>query len=248
MKIVFATHNKGKLREVREILGEGFEIVSPDDLGHSEDIEETGNTLAANSLLKAKYIVDTLGVDCFADDSALEVEILAGRPGVHTARYAPGEGHDSQANMDKLLVDMACREMEASMAREFGLTTVHATRRARFRTVATLILDGHIHTFEGILNGKISLVKKGDGGFGYDPVFIPERIPQWACPALPEGSSFTLESDGEGLVANWSQLTLAQLGEEAKNAISHRGKATRALAKFLLEEAAKDSTETTPKD
>ena len=134
MKLVFATGNSGKLREASEILGGGFELVTPSQAGIKGDIPETGTTLRANSLQKAQYIYDhTGGEDCFADDTGLEVEILADAPGVYTARYA-GEPRSYDANMDKLLREMALMEQEASMAREFGINTVHATRKARFRT------------------------------------------------------------------------------------------------------------------
>jgi len=234
MKLVFATGNSGKLREASEILGEGFELVTPASMGLTEEIPETGSTIGANSLQKAKYIYDKLGCDCFADDTGLEVEILGGTPGVNTARYA-GPAHDPQANMDKLLFEMNLHLCEASMAREFGVDTVHATRRARFHTVATLYLDGKAHFFEGTLEGKISVRKTGDGGFGYDPVFIPDLVPQGEF-SLPEGSSFTLTPDENGLVKNIFRLTLAEISEEGKNAISHRGKAMRLMADFLKNE------------
>jgi len=230
MKITFATGNSGKLREAKEILGGGFELVTPAQLGLTEDIEETGTTFKANSLLKARYIVDHFGGNCFADDSGLEVEILAGRPGIYSARYA-GLEHDFAANMDKLLADMACREIEASRAREYGINTVHATRRANFSTVVTLILEGKEYFFEGRLDGRIGLVRKGNGGFGYDPLFIPDMIPAEALPPMPE--RFRPEPDAEGLVPNVMCLTTAELGEDVKNAISHRGKAMRAMADFL---------------
>lgn len=232
MKIVFATGNEGKLREARGILGEGFEVVSPSELGHPEDIEETGKTLKANSLLKAKYIVDNLRLDCFADDSGLEVDVLGQAPGIMSARYA-GVAHDSEANMTKLLSEMDRRLFEASVAREFGIDTPYATRRARFRTVVTLILGGEIHFFEGSLEGKIGLVRKGDGGFGYDPIFIPDRVPLEVAEPFVKGTSFTLVPDGEGLVPNVARLTNAQLGNDVKNIISHRGKAMRQLVDFL---------------
>ena len=120
MKIVFATGNKGKLREASEILGEGFELLTPADFGIVEDIPETGNTLLANSLQKAQYLYDRCGCDCFADDTGLEVDALGGAPGVYTARYA-GEGKDFNANMDKVLYELKVLECEASMAAGFGL-------------------------------------------------------------------------------------------------------------------------------
>ena len=204
MKIVFATGNPGKLREAGEILGEGFELVTPAEAGITEDIPETGETLRANSLQKAQYIYEKTGLDCFADDTGLEVEILSGAPGVHTARYG-GSQKNPADNIARLLREMACREREASVAREYGFNTPHATRRARFRTSVTLIIGGEKHFFDGIMEGKIARVKAGKGGFGYDPVFIPDGY----------------------------DVTAAEITEEQKNAISHRGKALRAMADYL---------------
>lgn len=205
-KIVFATGNSGKLRESSEILGGAFELVTPVQAGISEDIPESGNTLRANSLQKAQYIFDhTDGANCFADDTGLEVEILGGAPGVYSARYA-GPEKDSTANMNKLLEQMELHEKEASFAREYGIDTVHATRRARFKTVVTLIFNGEKHFFEGVMEGRIARTMSGDGGFGYDPVFIPDEYPD---------------------------KTVAELDDDTKNAISHRGKAMRAMAEFL---------------
>ncbi len=206
MLIIFATGNSGKLREASEILGEGFELVTPADKGINEDIPETGTTLRANSLQKAQYIFDhTDGADCFADDTGLEVDILNGAPGVYSARYA-GPSKDFNANTDKLLKEMSQREFEASVAREYGIETPKATRRARFKTVITLILNGEKHFFEGSMEGKISYVKAGNGGFGYDPVFIADDYPD---------------------------KTVAELTDDQKNAISHRGKALRSMASWL---------------
>ena len=204
MKIVFATGNPGKVREAAEILGEGFELVTPAEVGITEEIPETGHTLRANSQQKADYIYNKTGLDCFADDSGLEVDILGGAPGVETARYA-GEQRDSKANMAKLLAEMARREKEASMARTNGIDTPKATRKARFRTSVTLIVNGQHHFFDGVMEGRIALAPSGDGGFGYDPIFIPDGYEE----------------------------TNAVLGEEVKNAISHRGKARRAMADYL---------------
>ena len=204
MKIVFATGNPGKLREAAEILGEGFELVTPAEVGITEEIPETGHTLRANSQQKADYIYNKTGMDCFADDSGLEVDILGGEPGVETARYA-GEQRDSKANMAKLLTEMARREKEASMARTNGIDTPKATRKARFRTCVTLIVNGQHHFFDGVMEGRIALAPAGDGGFGYDPIFIPDGYDQ----------------------------TNAQLGEEVKNTISHRSKALHAMTEFL---------------
>lgn len=206
MKIVFATGNSGKLREASEILGEGFELVTPAQLGITEDIPETGNTLTANSRMKAEYIWKKRGCACFADDTGLEVDALAGAPGVYTARYA-GEEKNFDKNMDKLLHELAVAQNEAGVAGSLGLSVKPVTRRARFRCVVTLILDGEKHYFEGTLEGKIALSKSGNGGFGYDPVFIADEYPE---------------------------QTLADITEEQKNAISHRGKALRKMAQYLF--------------
>ena len=190
MKIVFATANAGKLREAAEVLGPDFEIVSLAQAGITEDIPETGNTLQENSLQKARYLFERTGLACFADDTGLEVDALGGAPGIYSARYA-GPGHDHQANMDKLLKELGATE----------------ERRARFRTVVTLILaDGQSHFFEGTCEGSIASAKRGSGGFGYDPVFLPDAYPG---------------------------RTLAEVSEDEKNAVSHRGQAIRAMAGWL---------------
>ena len=191
MKIVFATGNLGKLREASEILGEGFELVSLADVGITEDIPETGETLRENSLQKAQYVLKHCGCDCFADDTGLEVDALGGAPGVYTARYA-GDDKDFNKNMDKVLQELQGLEGEA--------------RRARFKSVITLMLDGEPHFFEGTLEGIIADEKSGNGGFGYDPIFIADEFP------------------GQ---------TLADISEDQKNDISHRGKALRAMAQWL---------------
>ena len=205
MKLVFATGNAGKLREASEILGEGFELVSLAQVGVDEDIPETGKTLRANSLQKAQYLYDRIGCDCFADDTGLEVDALGGAPGVYTARYA-GEGKDFNANMDKVLYELSVCEKEAKMAEAMGLKVKPVSRRARFKSVITLIVNGEIKMFEGALEGEISREKSGNGGFGYDPIFIADEYPG---------------------------MTLADITEEEKNAISHRGKALRAMAQWL---------------
>jgi XTP/dITP diphosphohydrolase len=205
MKIVFATGNMGKLREASEILGEGFELVTPADFGITEDIPETGNTLMANSLQKAQYLYEKCSCDCFADDTGLEVDALGGAPGVYTARYA-GEGKDFNANMDKVLYELKVRETERNIAAGMGLSMKEFTRRARFKSVITLMIDGKPHFFEGTLEGVIAYEKSGNGGFGYDPIFIADEYP------------------GQ---------TLADITEEQKNEISHRGKALRAMAAWL---------------
>lgn len=240
MTLVFATGNRAKLREAREILGAGVRIASPADLGLTDDIPETGDTLAANSRQKADYVRVHLGVDCFADDTGLEVDLLGGAPGVRSARYA-GEGHDFQANMDKLLRELARREAEAPEA------AARLGRRARFRTVVTLLLGGDVHIFEGAVEGRIGYEKKGAGGFGYDPLFIPDEIPtRCTAPENRPGGSLD-KASGAGmaasheesirLVPNHRALTMAELTEEEKNAISHRGRALRAMAAFLRERA-----------
>ena len=205
MKIVFATGNKGKLREAAEILGEGFELTSLPDVGIYDDVPETGNTLRANSLQKARYVYDNCGCDCFADDTGLEVDALGGAPGVYTARYA-GEDKDFNKNMDKVLYELSRLEGESKMAASMGLKMKPFSRRARFKSVVTLMLDGKPHFFEGTLEGVIAYEKSGNGGFGYDPIFIADEFPG---------------------------MTLADISEEEKNDISHRGKALRAMAKWL---------------
>ena len=207
MKIVFATGNSGKLREASEILGEGFELVTPQQVGIEEDIPETGNTLRANSLQKAQYLFDRCGCDCFADDTGLEVDALGGAPGVYTARYA-GEGKDFNANMDKVLYELQVLEGEAHMAADLGLSVKPFSRRARFKSVITLIINGQKHFFEGALEGTIARVNSGNGGFVYVPIFIADEYPG---------------------------KTLADISEEQKNEISHRGKALRAMAQWLRE-------------
>ena len=158
MKIVFATNNKHKLEEIKDILGKDFDIVSLAEIGCHEDIPETGLTLEENARQKSTYIVEHYNHDCFADDTGLEVDALNGEPGVHSARYAEGTDHDSEANMRKLLSKM-------SNVKE---------RTARFRTVISLIINGVEHQFEGRVEGRIATEKHGKEGFGYDPIFIPE--------------------------------------------------------------------------
>ena len=192
MKIVFATGNKGKLREAAEILGEGFELSSLQDVGIYEDVPETGNTLTANSLQKAQYVLEKCGCDCFA---------------VYTARYA-GDDKDFNKNMDKVLYELARLENESKMAASLGLKMKPFSRRARFKSVITLMINGKPYFFEGALEGVIAYEKSGNGGFGYDPIFIADEFPG---------------------------MTLADISEEEKNDISHRGKALRAMAKWLAD-------------
>ena len=157
-KLVFATNNPHKLEEIRAILGSKLEILSLADIGCDADIPETAETLEGNALIKAHYVYDNYKLDCFADDTGLEVDALHGLPGVHTARYAYPDRHDPEANMIKLLE--ALRE--------------NNDRNARFRTVIALIEKGKEHLFECVVEGVIAREKSGTQGFGYDPVFIPE--------------------------------------------------------------------------
>ena len=160
-KFVFATNNAHKLEEVTAILGDKIELLSMKDIHCSADIPETADTLEGNALLKARYIFENYHLDCFADDTGLEVEALNGAPGVNSARYA-GAAHNSEANMQKLLQDMEGME----------------NRKARFRTVFALIVIVKEHLFEGIVKGEITKHRHGTSGFGYDPIFIPEGYTQ----------------------------------------------------------------------
>ena len=188
MELVFATNNAHKLEEVRQILGERFTIHSLKEIGCHEDIPETGDTFQDNALQKARYVKEHYGYDCFADDTGLEVKALGGAPGVHSARYA-GD-HDSEANMTKLL-----QELEKK-----------PDRSAQFRTVVALILNGQEVLFEGIVTGQIATERHyGDGGFGYDPIFVPDGYTE----------------------------TFSQMSSQGKNLISHRGRAVRKLADYL---------------
>jgi XTP/dITP diphosphohydrolase len=196
MKIVFATNNEHKLSEVRGILGDKVEVLSLSDIGCHDDIPETGETLEENALQKAQYIYDYYHVNCFADDTGLEVEALGGAPGVHTARYASEEGHDSEANTRKLLRELKDKD----------------NRHARFRTAIALVEEvgkeekvQRINLFEGIVEGEITTEKRGEKGFGYDPVFKPNGY------------------DG----------TFAELGVDVKNQISHRALAVQKLVKYI---------------
>ena len=189
MKLYFATNNLHKVAEVQKILIGDFEILSLKDLGNTIEIPETGDTLEENSRLKARYLYDTYGLDCFADDTGLEVEALGGAPGVHSARYAGTPG-DDRKNVDMLLENLKNA----------------ADRNARFRTVITLITDGREKQFEGVVNGKIINERRGNSGFGYDPVFVP----------------------------NGYVTTFAEMTAEEKNRISHRGISIRKFADFLL--------------
>lgn len=188
-QIVFATNNKHKLEEVRAIVGKNFEILSLSDIGCHEDIPETGNTFEDNALMKARYIKEKYGYDCFADDSGLEVTALNNAPGVFSARYA-GEPSDSLRNIEKLMSNME------------GKTE----RSARFRTSIALLYNGEEHLFKGVIEGKIIDTLRGDKGFGYDPVFVPDGY----------------------------DITFAEMSSEEKNSISHRALATKELVDFLI--------------
>lgn len=186
--IVFATNNAHKLGELRGIAGEEWNVVSLAEIGCHDDIPETAETLEGNALIKARWVKERYGYDCFADDTGLMVDALDGAPGVYSARYA-GPGHDSVANMKLLLERMAGKD----------------NRNAHFSTVIALVMDGEEHIFEGRVDGTIAREPSGCGGFGYDPVFVPEN----------------------------SGRTFSEMSAEEKNAISHRGRATRKLMEFL---------------
>ncbi len=185
---MFASHNSNKTAEIRAILGSDFVLDDLNDIGCHEEIPEPHETLEENAMAKARHVFIHYEKNCFADDTGLEVEALNGRPGVQSARYA-GPDKDSRANMDKLLQELS------------GKTN----RRARFRTVIALILDGEEHLFEGIVNGTITDKPMGEQGFGYDPIFIPEGYDK----------------------------TFGELDSATKNRISHRFAAIEKLADFL---------------
>ena len=188
MKLVFATNNAHKLREVSQVVGEEFTLVSLRECGIVEDIPEEQPTLQGNALQKARYIYARTGLDCFADDTGLEVDALGGEPGVRSARYAT-DGHDDEANKRLLL-----ERMEGVEA-----------RGAQFRTAIALIIGGKEYLFEGIVRGSITESERGEGGFGYDPLFVAEGYEE----------------------------SFAEMTADEKNAISHRGRAVRKLAEFL---------------
>ncbi|MDR0422140.1 MAG: non-canonical purine NTP diphosphatase [Proteiniphilum sp.] len=187
-EIVFATNNRHKLDEIGKITAGRLRILSLADIGCHEEISETGSTLEENALIKARFVREKYGCHCFADDTGLEVEALDGAPGVYSSRYA-GAGCNSADNTDKLLKALQKTE----------------NRTARFRTVIALLVNGEEHLFDGVIRGKIISEKRGTGGFGYDPVFIPDGHAQ----------------------------TFAELGDETKNSISHRALAIHKLVKYL---------------
>lgn len=185
---IFATNNKHKIEEVSHILHDRYHIVSLKEIGFTDDIPETAPTIEGNASLKAWHIYKLYKQDCFADDTGLEVEALNGEPGVYSARYA-GETHDFSRNVDKLLVNLD------------GITN----RKARFRTVVSLIMNGKELQFEGIINGSIISERKGVNGFGYDPVFVPDGY----------------------------DITMAEMPPDLKNKISHRALAMQKMADYL---------------
>ncbi len=187
-QIIFATNNAHKLSEVQAVLGDRFRLVTLAECGITEEIPEDAPTLEGNALQKARYVHERTGADCFADDTGLEVDALDGAPGVHSARYAT-DGHDFAANNRLLLRNLAGA----------------ADRSAHFRTVIALILDGREYLFEGRVDGRIAESEAGCGGFGYDPLFVPECFDK----------------------------TFAEMDADEKNAISHRGRAVRRLVEFL---------------
>lgn len=190
MKLVFATHNEHKLNEVQRMLPKEITLLTLDEIGCFEDIPETSNTIEGNAIQKALYIKEKYGYDTFADDTGLEVVALDNAPGVYSARYA-GEAKDNEANIDLLLANMKDKQ----------------ERQAQFKTIFALCLGEDLHTFEGIVRGEITHERKGEGGFGYDAVFLPEGYTD----------------------------TFAQMSADQKNSISHRGRALQKLSAFLRE-------------
>jgi len=187
-KLIFATNNLHKLKEIQDLLKGKFEIISLESVGINEEMTETADTLEGNALQKARFVFERTRLDCFADDTGLEVKALDGAPGVYSARYA-GENPSFEDNMNKLLDSMAGIE----------------NRKARFRTVIALIIGGNEYLFEGKVDGHILEQKKGDLGFGYDPIFLPEGF----------------------------EKSFAEMDPDQKNLISHRGRSVQKLANFL---------------
>ncbi|BDS11729.1 non-canonical purine NTP diphosphatase [Aureispira anguillae] len=189
-KLVFATGNQNKVREIQQIMGAQYDFLSLDDIGCTEDIPETQPTIEGNALQKARYVYQKYGMNCFSEDTGLQVSALNGAPGVYTARYG-GPAKNPDDNINKLLKELTGKE----------------DRTAQFKTVIALIIDGKEYTFEGIVEGNILKERRGEGGFGYDPVFLP------------------IESD-----QSFAEMTAAE-----KDKISHRGRATTKLRDFLLQ-------------
>lgn len=188
MQLVFASNNKNKIKEIQLLVPSNITILSLEDIGCDVDIPETANTIEGNAILKANYVTKNYGYPCFADDSGLEVDVLNGAPGVYSARYA-GEERDDNKNIDKLLFELSEK----------------ANRKANFKTVIALNLNGEQHLFKGIIDGEIIHERKGTNGFGYDPIFI----------------------------ADGYEITFAEMSIEEKSTISHRGKAVKQLISFL---------------
>lgn len=188
MQLVFASNNKNKIKEIQLLVPSNITILSLEDIGCDVDIPETANTIEGNAILKANYVTKNYGYPCFADDSGLEVDVLNGAPGVYSARYA-GEEKDDNKNIDKLLFELSEK----------------ANRKANFKTVIALNLNGEQHLFKGIIDGEIIHERKGTNGFGYDPIFI----------------------------ADGYEITFAEMSIEEKSTISHRGKAVKQLISFL---------------
>jgi len=188
MKLVFATNNQHKLQEIKQILGDSIELLSLNDINCDEEIPENQETIEGNAAEKSFYIFNKYGLNCFADDTGLEIEALNGEPGVYSARYA-GEEKSAEKNMDLVLQKLS--EIK--------------NRKARFKTVISLVIDGHEIQFEGIVNGQILEEKRGKTGFGYDPIFQPEE----------------------------SDLSFAEMTMEEKGKISHRGRAVQKLVEYL---------------
>lgn len=188
MKLVFASNNKNKIAEIQQLIGDKFEIVSLQDIGCTEDIPETADTIEGNAILKAQYVYDKYGLSCFADDTGLEIDALEGEPGVYSARYA-GEQKNADDNMALVL-----QKLESQ-----------TNRSAQFKTVIALNFGSEHFLFEGIVKGTITPVKRGNAGFGYDPIFQPEGF----------------------------DVTFAEMSMQQKSTISHRGKAVEKLINFL---------------
>lgn len=186
--LVFATGNPNKLKEVRALIGHKYTLKGLEDIGCTEDIPETSDTIAGNALLKARYVREHYQLDCFSEDTGLEVDALDGAPGIYSARFA-GPQKNADDNMDLLLQKLAGKD----------------NRQAQFRTVVALILEGQEYTFEGIIRGRIATKRRGEQGFGYDPLFIPDGYTQ----------------------------SFAQMDQQVKNEMSHRGRAIRKLQDFL---------------
>lgn len=186
--LIFASANPNKIREVREMLDGLYEVKGLHDIGCTVDIPETADSIEGNALLKARYVVENYGLNCFSEDTGLEVTALGGAPGVHSARYS-GEDRDPQANIDLLQKNLE----------------PHTDRSARFKTVIALILDGRERLFEGLVYGQIRKEQCGEGGFGYDPIFVPDGY----------------------------LVSFAEMDKNEKNGISHRGRAVQKLLNFL---------------